>query len=223
MHIKSVFNSSFDQIDTVCLAISRLDKNRVQQHTGLLYFNGDCVNFLHLAWHDTLQQDPPDKNYLWLDIPLDPVNKMHFATYCAMVYENNKDGIPYGLSLDGSDFSVDGSFIQNEAHVGLTCATFVLRVFHAQGFNIINFEKWPSREDDKKWQLKIIGILKQHVPNEYFNSQYEKILSGVARFKPEEVVVAGALENPPFGSEEIKEHTKILLESVISHAYKIKI
>ena len=42
----------------------------------------------------------------------------------------------------------------------------------------------------------------------------------MARFKPEEVVVAGALENPPFGSEEIKEHTNFLLESVISHAKK---
>jgi len=223
MDIKSVFNSSFDQIDTVCLAIARLDINRDQQHTGLLYFDGDRVNFLHLAWHDALLQDSPDKDYLWLDIPLDPANKIHFATYCAMVYENNKDGIPYGLSLDGSDFSVDGNFIQNEPHVGLTCATFVLRIFHAQGFNIIDFERWPSKKEDKKWQLKIIGILKKYVSSEYFNSQYEKILSGVARFKPEEIVVAGVLENPPFGSEEIKEDTKKLLESVISHAHKIKI
>jgi len=221
MDIKSVFNSSFDHIDTVCLAISRLDINRAQQHTGLLYFDGDCVNFLHLAWHDTLQQDPPDKNYLWLDIPLDPANKVHFATYCAMIYENNKDGIPYGLSLDGSNFSEDGNFIQKEPHVGLTCATFVLRVFHAQGFNIIDFEKWPSREEDKKWQLKIIGILKQYVSSEYFNSQYEKILSGVARFKPEEIVVAGTLLNPPYGHDEIKEYVNTLLESIINHANKI--
>jgi hypothetical protein len=222
MDIKSVFNSSFEQIDTVCLAISRPDIDRDQQHTGLLYFDGDCVNFLHLAWHETLQQEPPDKSYLWLDIPLDPLNKMHFATYCAMVYDNNKEGIPYGLSLGGSDFSVDGNFIQKEPHVGLTCATFVLRVFHAQGFNIVDFEKWPSKEGDKKWQLKIIGILKKHVSSEYFNSQYDKILSGVARFKPEEVVVAGTLENPPFGSEEIKRHTSDLLKSVISHTNKIK-
>jgi len=223
MDIKSVFNSSFEQIDTVCLAISRPNIKREQQHIGLLYFDGDCVNFLHLAWHNTLQQEPPDKSYLWLDIPLDHFNKVHLATYCAMVYEKNKDGIPYGLSLDGSDFSEDGSFIQKEPHAGLTCATFVIQVFHAQGLNIIDFEKWPCREADKQWQIKIWGMLKRFFPNEYFNSQHEKILSGVARFKPEEVAVAGTLESPPFGSEEIKEHTKKLLESVISHAHKIKI
>lgn len=225
MDIKSVFNSSSDQIDTVCLAIARLDINRDQQHTGLMYFDGDDVNFLHLACHNDLRKDAPDKNYLWLEIPLDPINKMHFATYCAMIYDNNESGIPYGLSIDGSSFSEDGNFIPNEPHAGLTCATFVIRVFHAQGFKIINFEKWPSREEDKKWQIEIINflILKSNAPPKYFDSQYEKILSGVARFKPEEVVVAGALKNPPFGSEEIKEHAKILLESVISHAHKIKI
>lgn len=223
MDIKSAFNSSFDQIDTVCLAIARLDVNREQQHTGLLYFDGDKVNLLHLAWHNDLRKDDPDKNYLWLEIPLDSINKIHFATYCAMIYENNEKGIPYGLSIEGSNFSEDGNFIQNEPHVGLTCATFVIRVFHAQGFDIIDFEKWPSRVEDKKWQIGIINFLKRYVSHEYFEAQYEKILSGVARFKPEEVAVAGSLKNPPFGSEEIKEHAKVLLESVISHADKIKI
>ncbi len=222
MKIKSTFNGSFDDIDGVCIAIGRPDSQGEQQHIGLLFIDADGqVKFLHLAWHYRLQKDLPSNHYLWLDTFLDPINKIHLATFCAAIFESNKTGIPYGLSIDGTGFDTEGHFITAEPHLGLTCATFVIQVFHSQGFFIIDFEKWPCREDDGVWQSAILEILDSHAAAEYMSVQRQKIQQGAARFRPEEVAAAAALPNSPQGLDTLKESAKKILDSIILHIQQI--
>ena len=215
MEIKSRLESSIDDIDTVCVAVARPNKDLKQQHIGFFYFDGDMVNFLHLAKHNKLVNESPDDKYLWLDISLDPINKIHFATYCATVYEQNKMGIPYGFDLDGTDFSEDGHFLKKNQYMGLTCGSFVVQVFRAQGYEIIDLNNWPSRQEDKTWQELILSILRKYVSMEYFNYQDDKIKEGIARFKPEEVAVAATLPNPPYGLDEIKKEVAVLFNKIV--------
>lgn len=222
MVIKSVFNDSFENIDTVCVAICRPKRKLNQQHIGLLYVGGEGkLSFLHLAWHYQLIKEAPKEKYLWMDISLDPINKMHLATVCELIYDSNQNSsIPYGICIDGTGFAKDGKFTAEENYAGLTCATFVIQVFHSQGFQIIDFEKWKHRKADKCWQMQIIQNLKNRASEEHIQYQRRKILEGAARFKPEEVAIAASLPNPPHGSEELKKPANILLNSIIDHANK---
>lgn len=213
------FNSSFNDVDGVGVAIGRPDSRYEQQHIGLLFIDADGQpKFLHLAWHYQLKKDSPDDNYLWLDTSLDSINKVHLATFCASIFESNPNGIPYGVCIDGASFSEEGFFIAEEKYAGMTCATFVINVFHSQGFLIIDSEKWSVRETDRAWQEQILRILENHAPKEYVESQKQRIQQGhVARFRPEEVAIAAALSNAPHGLDILEEPAKELLNSIIKH------
>jgi len=222
MVIKSVFNDSFENIDTFCIAICRPKRKLNQQHIGILYVDSNNkTSFLHLAWHCLLIKEDPKEKYLWLDVSLDPINKIHLATICELIYDSNQSGgIPYGICIDDTGFAKDGKFTAEENYAGLTCATFVIQVFHSQGFQIIDFEKWKYRKADKCWQMQIIQNLMQQASKEHIQYQRKKIQVGAARFKPEEVAVATSLPNPPHGSEELKKPANILLNTIIDHSNK---
>jgi len=220
--VKSIFNSSFNEIDTLCIAIGRPNKEQNQQHIGLLYINEDGKpKFLHLAWHCDLRKDSPNKKYLWLDIPLHPMEKIHLATMCEMIFDSNKNGIPYGICLDGSGFSKEGEFTSEENYAGLTCATFIIQFFHSQGYDIIDLKKWIHKETDRSWQLQIIELLEKYASKEHIEYQRKKIQEGSTRFKSEEIAIAASLLNPPHTPETVQNPSKNLLSLVVEHANKI--
>lgn len=218
------FNNSFNDVDGVGVAIARPDSRYEQQHIGLLFIDADGQpKFLHLAWHYQLNKDSPDDNYLWLDTALDSINKVHLATFCASIFESNPNGIPYGVCIDGASFSEEGFFIAEEKYAGMTCATFVINVFHSQGFLIIDSEKWAVRENDIIWQEKILEILDKHLKDkDYIDAQKQRIKQGdVARFRPEEVAIAAALSNAPHGLDTLEEPAKELLNAIIKYTEAI--
>jgi len=221
MEVNSIFDSSFDEIDSLCVTIGRPNKNRNQQHIGLLYTDSEGeTKFLHLAWHFALSNDKPDNKFIWLDIPLDPLNKIHLASMCQTIYESNQDGIPYGLCIEGTGFAKDGTFTAEEQYAGLTCATFVIRFFHSQGFSIIDLEQWNHLPDDKVWQRQILQLLEGHASKEHIDAQRIKIQKGAARFKPEVVAAAVTLPSPPHDAEHLTEPANKILAEVIKHAQK---
>jgi hypothetical protein len=223
MEVRSVFNSSLDDIDGICVAIGRPHIEQDQQHIGILFMDADAKpKFLHLAWHYDLRKDEPNDKYLWLDVPIDPINKIHLATVCALVFQSNEEGIPYGICIDGTGFAEDGFFTATEQYAGLTCATFVIQVFHSQNYFIVDFDKWEYKAEDKHWQVQILEALKIcSASQEHINAQREKIQKGAARFKPEEVAAAAALPNQPHGREDIQNSANELLDTVVDHARRI--
>ena len=219
MGIKIVLNSSFDSIDSICVAVS-WDIQYAQQHIGLLFIDADSQpQLLHLSGHYQLKKESPDVSYSWIDIALDPINKLHLATVCELIFALNPNGAPYSLCSDGASFSEQGFFIAEEDYAGMTCATFVINVFHSQGFLIVDSGKWPVRENDIIWQEKILEILDKYLKDkDYIDAQKQRIKQGgVARFRPEEVAVAAALSNPPHGLDILEEPAKELLISIIKH------
>lgn len=225
MEVKSVFNSAFKDVDIIGVCIARLDKNRKQQHVGIIYNDGqkNDASILNLAWHFDLRKDTPDPRYLWIDIPLDRANKMHLANMCELIFASNEDEIPYGICIEGTGFAKDGTFTTTEQYAGLTCATFVIQVFHSQQFYIIDFDKWEHRRSNEVWQRQIIQLLERKADKEHIAYQRKKIQEGAARFKPEEVAAAACLPNPPHGAEQLKKPAKQILDLVIEHTKKYPI
>ena len=108
MEIKSVFNSSFDDVDGVCIAVS-WNIEHEQQHIGLLFVDEDGeTKLLHLAWHYSLQKYFPDNSYLWLDIFIDPINKNKAKTLLL----DSKDIVEF-LGAGNSQVLIDARDVLN--------------------------------------------------------------------------------------------------------------
>ncbi|MCX7087054.1 MAG: hypothetical protein NTV00_03260 [Methylococcales bacterium] len=219
MQINSAYDNPFTNVDSIGIAIGRPDFQRDQQHIGILFIDQDQLpKCLHLAWHFDLRKDTPNpKKYLWLNVPIDPINKIHLATVCELIFQSNIDRIPYGISMEGTGFSEDGTFITEHKFAGLTCATFVIQVFHSQGYKIVDVENWCERDDDKVWQSSILRCLEEGGASaEHVEFQRQQIPKGAARFRPEEVAAAASLPGQPYGLEHIIEPAKQILDA-ISH------
>lgn len=213
MDVKTKDTHNVKDIDNVCVVINEVFEN--QYHTGFFFksLSGE-VKFLHLSWYEQLKYENPDDNYKWLDIPFDEYNQIHFQLFLENIYLQNKNKIPYGISIDNIDIGSDGKLLKEEEHLGLTCSTFVLRALHSQGYKIIDLDEWKiiDNDEDKQWQEIIISILEKSAPKEFIEHQ-KTYIGKVARYKPSEVVVAANSEHPPLSQKSIIELSKELIEN----------
>ena len=187
----------FSDLVSIGIAIKHIGSG--QNHVGILYLRDEEPRFCHLAFHFDLRDEPPQKDYYWDDcnsLVDDPVNGKLFIAKMIRVSEAKKV-ISYGFHFAGAPFAPDGNFIDfPEVGMGMTCATFVVAVFHSFGFPIVIGETWLGRNDDAAWQTGMISILercgasKEHV-------EAAKDFVGAARYRPEEVAVAATHPEPP--------------------------
>ena len=210
MRVKTKNTDKIKDIDNICVVIKEFDEN--QYHTGFFFksISGE-VKFLHLAWYENLILGKPNPDYKWLDIPFDEYNQLHFQLFLESIFAQNNKNIPYGISIDGIDFGSNGELLKKEEYLGLTCATFVLRVLHSQGYKIINLDEWKISEEDEIWQKDIISKLEEYAPKKFIEHQ-KTYIGKVARYKPSEVVVAANSENHPLPQESIIELSKKLIQ-----------
>lgn len=226
MDFNSCFDSNPQDIDLFCIAIGRPDRSRKQQHIGIYYTSatGD-TKFLHQPFHYQPIESDPENKYLWLDVPLDADNKMHMATFCAMVAEENPEGIAYSICHKGTSFTKRGKFHTERHFAGLTCATFVMQIFESQVLPIIDVKNWKHIQPDKDWQNQILQLLVRcgsvEKDSDYYRFQRKCLEDGVARFKPESVAAAAVTPGAPHGPSDIDECSKKILNAVIAHSRKV--
>lgn len=217
MEVKRVPTHLHSDIENVCLTIAQVSPG--QQHIGFLFYSliNEKVKFLHLAWHERLQYDnPPPPKYIWVDIPFDdPYNQENFQLFLDTIFDLNGTGINYGISIDGIEINTDGSLLLESKHAGLTCATFVMRALHAQGYDVVDLDNWEHRVEDIVWQEDILKNLLYYATPEYIESQKTQI--GTIRFKPEEIAVATISDNRPLNTEDAYEPSQALLKILVEH------
>lgn len=176
-----------------------------QVHVGLLYrVDGGTPFFRHLAFHRQLRNDSAvafagEYSLHWAECSLDVDNRAVMAAYVAAVEQNPAD-IPFGFDSSGSAFDPEtGAFYEPPIGKGLTCATYVLGMFEARGFHLLNTDGWPERAEDIEWQERIIGIVENYCAGRGLDCA-EHIAAmradvGAKRYRPEEVA-AGMLSSP---------------------------
>ena len=207
-------------IDKIGLA---LKGNHDQCHVGIIYKAEDdpIPYLLHLAWHFYLKNDPDiPLEYIWVDLPLDELNKTVIAQYCKHISIKNSDGkIPYGFNIEGRFFDRSGSWIGAEG-TGLTCATFILAVFREMSLPLLKTEEWPIRSDDEAWQRKILtDLLMYGASTEHVTKQQSNF--GGARFRPTEVFGAATSENTPVGYDEAVDLAATIFTKLCKHNERI--
>jgi hypothetical protein len=216
MKFSSIRCNELADIDAVSVAIRPISDK--QRHIGFFYRNSDNeLRLIHQPWHMCPLESEPSGEYLWHKIPLDELNSQHLAMFLELVARSNPSGIPYGISINGISFGSTGAFIANEDYLGLTCATFVICVLHSQSIPIIDFNNWPIRREDIKWQEVILSKLSR---NEQHVARQKAFIGDVCRFRPEEVAVAASQESPPHGLTSVEENSKRLLEQLHSEFEK---
>ncbi|MDO8284967.1 MAG: hypothetical protein Q7T69_08170 [Rhodoferax sp.] len=176
-------------------------------HIGLLFRLGAEVpsNLLHLAFHHLLYCEQTaevadwDDQYAVVNLAgFDVDERIQLAVWLKRISKSNGRNVPYGLKYSGQGYfdATTGKFISSETGRGLTCSTFVLAVFIDFGFNIVDCDSWPVREDDTKFQRAIMGHLQDGVQRhlvqrEHMEAQQAHI--GTApRFRPLETAAGCA-------------------------------
>jgi hypothetical protein len=178
-------------------------------HVGIIH-KSDSSNhkFLHLAWHLQLENDDLNVPYrVFVNIP--EARARQVAAYCRLVWERNAhDGIPYAFSAPNDAFDPESaSFLLSSTRVGLTCASFVLAVFHAVGLRLADYSTWLPRESDTAWQTEVISyMVKSGADPRHIESVTKEV--GSIRFRPAEVVAAAEVFPPSASFEQAAERAR---------------
>lgn len=214
--------TTFDE--TKCflgIAVS-LQKEADQFHCGLAFgMIGGQVNILHLTGHNGLRcssQWGIFKVFVKPNIDID--RQIAFLPLCKLIINNiGKPGfeVKYGLRYDEyAEYDEHGILHLGEHEIGLTCATYVLTLFHSVGLDIVDIHNWPMRESDKEWLKKIFETYSDPDTKRHFCMTKEhlalmKAEDVTSRFRPEEVAVSSALfKGKAAPTEEIWKHGEML-------------
>jgi hypothetical protein len=215
--IYTVQECPFDDLQHVAIVITLLRERERQQHVGILHKDESTneVRMLHLAWHHQLKNSRPKASYAWIAPPIPGRRARQVAAFCRKVCRANPAGIPYAFSAASDCFDAEtGSFLTGPHRYGLTCASFVLGVFHMVGVPLIQYGTWPaSRNGDIEWQQQIIAQLKEDGASpEHLQAVESEV--GAVRYRPEEVAGAGIAESLPVAFAEAEPLADMVLRKL---------
>lgn len=172
-----------------------------QRHTGLFFrFSAaDPHEFLHLAWQCDLRLQTPKNTYLWVEPAIPARRLIQVAAICDDIASANvPDQIPYSFGPPNDCFDEHScAFLLGPTKTGLTCASFVLAVFHRAGLQLVNYGTWPKPTlEDIEWQRTVLANLKSlrttdpsRVTQEHITCVQSEVGTSV-RYRPEHVAAA---------------------------------
>jgi hypothetical protein len=81
----------------------------------------------------------------------------------------------------------------------LTCATFVLAVFHRAGLPLLRYETWPNgRAGDSEWPTRIVAALAATPGTTTAHTDaVARDVGSTVRFRPEEIAGAATVATMP--------------------------
>ena len=187
--------------ENMYVAVAIAEPSANQRHTGMFFrFNAtDPHEFLHLEWHCRLSRELLNSGFLWVDPAIPSRRLKQVAAICdAIASANTPDQIPYSFSPPNDCFDEqDCTFLLGPTRTGLTCASFVLAVFHRAGVQLIKYGTWPKpTQEDIEWQRNILSILQrqQLQPQSAVTQAHIKCVQSevgnFARYRPEHVAAA---------------------------------
>jgi len=191
-----------EQTNSLVGVVVQYDNKHHSFHCGLAFRMDEGFKILHLAHHNDLECDNDCRGFHVFVIPNLPIElQKAFIPMCRMIKEDIEDGhtdVAYGLCYDEFASYRDGKLMLAGNEIGLTCATYVITLFHSVGIDLVNIHNWPARDEDKRWFEWVKSLfgkawVKLHV--NMTKDHQAKILNEQVgpRFRPEEVAVSSAL------------------------------
>ncbi|UPF02350.1 hypothetical protein MXB02_17385 [Pseudomonas mosselii] len=192
-----------------------------QRHVGFHIIDGGDPELIHLGWHyDLRNQSSAEyikdngrfKAYECSNFLDEQVEEI--ISFLKVIWNRNKSLVPYGIGSEGlaNFFDVDGKVASHSPGNGLTCATFLMSVFAAQRYPIIDEQSWQSREGDKDWQELVLGYLSRRAELADHVAEQRKVVGQAYRYRPEEVASSAAIyDEDPIVFEEAVQNGEQLL------------
>lgn len=168
-------------------------------HAGLVYLRGGAIQFLHLAWQDTLNDHWP-LGGVWACPMVEPERLESVAAMCRLVwkeYERSRR-FPYALRFDGTSFDPSGRLVLGHGARGLTCATFILAVLSSVGIILVDEGSWPTRKAEDE---RFLEVLSRFATADHMAILRQEISDGVRRIWPDEVLGACTVPSLPAAFE----------------------
>lgn len=180
-------------------------------HCGIAYNLDTTPEIIHLCSHNNTKHEGYE-NFFSKIIVKHSINPMVQESLCSFLevladsIDNGEIQIPYAYKYEKySDFDSDNHLRLAEESYGLTCATFLLTIFHHVGIDLINLESWPHRDEDKKKEKatkQTFWIYKERVDVSRKHLKHMKDEIGCKRYSPEEVAISSALYNESSASSD---------------------
>jgi hypothetical protein len=193
----------YDQLKTVGIAI-HWNPAYDQMHVGVLHRLEDDLKLCHLKFHHDLARETPPAGYFWADCEMFSGSEGRVSNgryFAGIVAETARDpNIPFGYAFNEDCFLNDGTYQPMEIGKGLTCATFIIALFHSVGYPIVKLDTWKPRADDTAWQNKILAVLRGRASPEHADAAAAFL--GQFRYRPEEVSAAAVHPSPPLDFDE---------------------
>jgi hypothetical protein len=180
----------------------------VGAHVGVLYRASDEgeQRLVHQAWHHDSRVDEipvyateSGLPLWWVPPGLDQDELADLRSHAALVARRLRDGeIPYAFDPKDASVRSDG-FVSLGRSLGLTCATFVMKVFEFARVQLLRGETWTQRSperrsEDEAAQRALVGYLHREAPEHAARIEREV---GCIRIRAEEVAAASGFEQRP--------------------------
>jgi hypothetical protein len=217
--VHGVYEKPLAQMGPVALLIGISRPN--QRHVGICHRseNPPQISLLHLEDDRALTNGAPLPGYLWIDPNIHPRRLSQVAAICRNVWKTNqRGGIPFGFGPPTDCFDEEThSYLFGPTHLGLTCATFVLAVFHRAGLQLVNYASWPTeRLEDAAWQQEIIKYLERTILDKERILQLKEVVGKAVRYRPEEVAGAATVSPRPVAYEDAAKRGVLVLAKLQS-------
>lgn len=210
--------------DKIAVAIKMSCRQRQQRHLGLFIQPDEDkpVKLLHLAWHNDFRlEENFEDDYFCFQTCNGLIDEVieSFVDWLEIVWEKNNSGIPYGLIFNEEEmiFSQSGDLSELKPGQGFTCSSFVLECFKCFALDLIKYNTWPERDDDKHWADNIFYFLERYASKEHVDAQRDKN-NKITRFRPEEVAAAASLgvfsEEMPLDFNQVEPYSKVIAAHV---------
>lgn len=194
-------------------------KGVVGAHVGIDYSDAEGARrHIHLAGHHRLTDEPMHMDgRAWVETQIDELMLQDVATVARQIARKHAEHrIPYGFDLKGPDFDAQGR-LDLKGGLGLTCATFVLKVFARGRVELLSLASWNSDrsdariQEDNDAQHELIKTFR-HRDEAHFARVEAQV--GSTRVRAEEVAAASTLANLPAPYAEVEPLGRALLDAV---------
>lgn len=214
----------FSSANVSALAIFIMPTNG-GMHVGILHRNRDILRMLDLCWHECLRAADCDRDYACTLPALEFEEINDITAMCRLIEQRHQEhSIPYALGYHRSTgFSNQtGELILSDG-LGLTCSTFVLKVFESAKVPLIELTNWPMRPDDNVRHASLLHLMENGIPGRLHPAPPEHVQRvreelPCIRLRPEEVAAAALAERLPASFQQVESGGRWILELVTEGA-----
>ena len=177
-------------------------------HTGLLFSVEGVPCKQEVQWHEMfrsshLEQAAPP--YVEPAMENEEINDV--TGLCRLIHRRHngvqKYRIPYAFDAKDVEIEPVSGLISFGKGFGLTCATFVLKVFDAARVPLVDTEGWPARASDADRFQRLLDLMRAGIPQFRIppaSAEHIRHVEGqlsCIRVRPEEVAGSGLIDREP--------------------------